>query len=345
MKELTIEDKLFFFEKHFFTLDGLWMIEAENKTDWDTALMIDLNVWIKLLKIIFRRLSKYLGIQNNDIIGLVRMLTFRWSIEGWSYDLKVVPNEVLISIKSCPFKAAMDRNPERHEIIGLICKNMCNPFYHTAIHNFNPSLTLKRTKFMGLGANDCDFRISINQPEEFDVEKLIDQIQSQRVKDKDKLYYFEKNFRTMDGLWVIETEEQTDFDTAIELDTTVWERLYTILFKRVNKYLGQSENSLQNLGNILSFLWTCEGMEYEILKFDEEEVIFKVTGCPYIEAMQRNPERQHKIRTICKEMCVKYLDGAVQQYNPTIKIERTQFIGLGDKECDFHLKLKKELIY
>jgi len=33
MRELTTQDKLFFFEKHFFTLDGLWMIEAENIAD------------------------------------------------------------------------------------------------------------------------------------------------------------------------------------------------------------------------------------------------------------------------------------------------------------------------
>ena len=73
MNELTVKDKLFFFEKHFFTLDGLWMIETENKIGWDKALKIDLDVWIKLLKVIFRRLSKYLHIQTNDIEDLIEM--------------------------------------------------------------------------------------------------------------------------------------------------------------------------------------------------------------------------------------------------------------------------------
>ena len=98
MKELTIEDKLLFF-KSYFTLDGLWMIETENKTDWDTALKIDLDVWIKLLRIIFRRLSKYLKIQNNDVIDLIKILTFRWSVEGWNYDFpKLDTHEVLINV-------------------------------------------------------------------------------------------------------------------------------------------------------------------------------------------------------------------------------------------------------
>ncbi|MBY9004542.1 MAG: hypothetical protein KGD73_11255, partial [Candidatus Lokiarchaeota archaeon] len=83
MKELTVKDKLFFFEKQFFTLDGLWMILAEEKTDWNTALEIDLKVWLKLLKIIIRRLKKYLNITSSDIIDLLEILTFRWSVEGW----------------------------------------------------------------------------------------------------------------------------------------------------------------------------------------------------------------------------------------------------------------------
>ena len=341
MKELTVKDKLFFFEKQFFTLDGLWMILAEEKTDWNTALEIDLKVWLKLLKIIIRRLKKYLNITSSDIIDLLEILTFRWSVEGWKYEIMDInSNEVYISVKRCPYKSAMDRNPERHEKRPLICNNMCRPFYNEIVKEFNPSILLKRTKFMGLGADDCDFRLSMSQSQEIDEEKLKERVLQQRIRDKDKLYYFEKNFRTLDGLWVIEAENAIDFNTALELDIDVWQRLYSIIFRRVIKYLNIEGDTLEDLISILSFVWNCEGNFHEILRFNKEEVQMNIKTCPYIDAMKRNPDRHHRINSICKDMCVPYLDFAIKEFNQNIKVQRSQFIGLGDNKCDFHLTLK-----
>ncbi|MHA1343947.1 MAG: DUF6125 family protein [Promethearchaeota archaeon] len=83
MRKVSLEDKLFYFERNFFTLDGLWMIETEAETDWTTALKIDLEVWKKLLKIIIRRIRKYLEIKTNTIKDLLNILTFRWTVENW----------------------------------------------------------------------------------------------------------------------------------------------------------------------------------------------------------------------------------------------------------------------
>ena len=72
MRNLRLEDKLFFFERSFFSLDGLWMIETEKETNWKVALKIDLAVWKKLLKIIIRRLTKYLKIETNNLNDLIQ---------------------------------------------------------------------------------------------------------------------------------------------------------------------------------------------------------------------------------------------------------------------------------
>ncbi|MFX0136422.1 MAG: DUF6125 family protein, partial [Candidatus Hodarchaeota archaeon] len=76
MKKVSKEDKLFYFERNFFTLDGLWAIETEKETNWETALKIDVAVWKKLLKIIIRRIKKYLKIETNTLTDLVEILTF-----------------------------------------------------------------------------------------------------------------------------------------------------------------------------------------------------------------------------------------------------------------------------
>ena len=158
MRKITDADKLFYFEKNFFTMDGVWMLETEKEVGWDIALKIDRDVWIRLMKIIFRRIKKYLNIKTNTLNDLIEIITFRWSIEGWKYLVnRVSESEVIIEIKECPYKAIMDRNPNRRDRIPLICKNMCFPFYKAAFEEFNPKIKFERNKFMGLGDNYCDF--------------------------------------------------------------------------------------------------------------------------------------------------------------------------------------------
>ena len=164
MRKISEKDKLFYFERNFFTLDGLWMIETEEEIDWDTALKIDKAVWNKLLKIIIRRVKKYLKIETNNLIDLIDILTFRWSVEGWEY--KVLKNEKNISqieITKCPYKSMMDRNPERHDKIPLICKDMCIEFYDKIAKDFNPEITLTRKKFMGFGDKKCTFHFNYDE--------------------------------------------------------------------------------------------------------------------------------------------------------------------------------------
>lgn len=158
MRKISKEDKLFYFERNFFTLDGLWMIETEKETNWDTALKIDIAVWKKLLKIIIRRIKKYLKIETNTLKDLIEILTFRWSIEGWGYKiLKNENNAALIEIHRCPYKSTMDRNLDRQDKIPLICKKMCTPFYKEVTQDFNLKIKLERNKSMGMGDKVCDF--------------------------------------------------------------------------------------------------------------------------------------------------------------------------------------------
>jgi len=340
MLRLSLEDKLFFFERNFFTLDGLWMIESERETNWDTALKIDIHVWIKLLKIIFRRLSKYLEIERNSLDSIVRMLVFRWSAEGWKFTLKKgSENQFKFEINGCPYKSNIDRNPERIEKQSLICKNMCLPFYKAAIQESNRNINVVRNRFMGLGDSICNFILFTGKSAFLDKNVRWRQVPIKKIQKENKLFYFEQNFRTLDGLWIIAVENEINWETALKLDIFVWQRLYKIIFKRVKKYLELEGNTLEELLKILSFTWNCEGNDHEIIIDRPNGATIHMTKCPYVEAMSRNPERHKKIASICKEMCIPYLDPVITDFNPNIKLERKKFIGIGDEICDFHFEL------
>ncbi len=158
MRKVSKADKLFYFEKNFFTMDGVWMLEAENEVGWDIALKIDIAVWKRLMKIFFRRIKRYLNIETNTVNDLVDIISFRWSVEGWKYSInRISESEVIIEINGCPYKAIMDRNEKRHDKRPLICKDMCHQFYKAAFEDFNPKIKFERNKFMGLGDKLCDF--------------------------------------------------------------------------------------------------------------------------------------------------------------------------------------------
>ena len=164
MRKVSDADKLFYYERNFVTLDGLWMLEAEKEVGWDRALKIDVTVWTRLFKIIIRRLKNYLNIETNTLNDLIEIITFRWSIEGWKYEVnRTSESEVIIEVKQCPYKASMDRNENRHDKIPLICKNMCFPFYKAAFEDFNPKITFEREKSMGLGDEICTFHFRLQE--------------------------------------------------------------------------------------------------------------------------------------------------------------------------------------
>ncbi|MHA1149518.1 MAG: DUF6125 family protein [Promethearchaeota archaeon] len=161
------------------------------------------------------------------------------------------------------------------------------------------------------------------------------------VSKEDKLFFFEKNFFTLDGLWIIELENETDWETALKVDIIVWQRLYKIIFRRVKQYLKINTNTLQDLINVISFCWSCEGYKYEIIENNVEEAILSITECPYKSAMDRNPERHDRIKAICIDMCIPFYEPALHEFNPKIQLQRKKFLGTGDSICDFHFMLKK----
>nr|MDO8112018.1 DUF6125 family protein [Candidatus Sigynarchaeota archaeon] len=162
MKALSKDDRLFYYEKNYYTLDGLWILETEKATDFDTALKIDLAVWKELLKIIYRRIKDYLKIEGKTVAEVMDLLAFRWACEKWDFTIDVAsPDKGKATIKKCPYKEIMDRNPARKDIIPRICTDICIPIYKEAIASINPAIRVKRSNFMGKGSPICDFELSM----------------------------------------------------------------------------------------------------------------------------------------------------------------------------------------
>ncbi|MHA1369747.1 MAG: DUF6125 family protein [Promethearchaeota archaeon] len=160
--KLSDKDKLFYFEKNFFTLDGLWVVEIEKVLGLEDSLKIDLAVWKQLLTIAYRRIRKYLGIEKVGIKEAIKIMGFRWSAEGWDYTIEACEDDFgRIIIFKCPYREIMDRNPERKPLIPRICIDICIPIYIEAVESLNPNIKVRRDCMLGLGSDKCTFELTI----------------------------------------------------------------------------------------------------------------------------------------------------------------------------------------
>ncbi len=159
--KVSEDDKLFYFGRHFFTLDGLWMIEVENEWGREKSLEVDLRVWLRFLKIVYKRIKDRLDADTSRADGIVDVLAFRWSCEEWEYSIQEHgPGRARVTITRCPWHEMMKRNPERHDMIPRICKDICIPIYTEAIASLNPDARVERTKYQGFGDASCKFTIT-----------------------------------------------------------------------------------------------------------------------------------------------------------------------------------------
>ncbi|GAB4327392.1 MAG: hypothetical protein Kow0069_34280 [Promethearchaeota archaeon] len=166
-RDLTDEDKLFYFSRNFFTLDGLWMVVAEERLGLEKAVELDLEVWQRFFPIIYRRVARYLGVGGRQVDDFVHVLGFRWKAEGWNFKVNECgPNEAHVTVEAggCPYLEILKR-AGRPDKFSLVCRRVCEPIYATAAHAFNPRIRVTRTKRQGLGDDVCDFHFELAEQE------------------------------------------------------------------------------------------------------------------------------------------------------------------------------------
>jgi len=154
--------------------------------------------------------------------------------------------------------------------------------------------------------------------------------------DADKLAYFQKNFFTLDGLWMVAAEEHLGLDKAIEIDLDVWERFFPIIYRRITQYLGIEGRTAEDFVRVLAFRWAAEGWTFTIDEASPERAVVSIHagGCPYYEGLQR-AQRPDKVPRICNDVCDRLYEIAAQTFNPEIKVSRTRRLGNGDETCNF----------
>lgn len=115
------------------------------------------------------------------------------------------------------------------------------------------------------------------------------------ISEKDKVEYYHRCYKAVDGLWFVKTEERFDFDSALELDRDVWSVMPKIQSRFIKEKLGVGEG-LDALGLCLSQKLELDGFEFQVEKNKKNDVLagirFLVSTCPWHNILIKS-KREH----------------------------------------------------
>jgi len=83
-------------------MDGFWFLNIERDHSLEEACRINEEVWARVASLAARDLKKRFNLNQNGLAGFIQALRlFPWTILV-GYNIEEGPDEVLISIPSCP---------------------------------------------------------------------------------------------------------------------------------------------------------------------------------------------------------------------------------------------------
>ncbi|HNZ05612.1 MAG TPA: DUF6125 family protein [Methanothrix soehngenii] len=104
--------------------------------------------------------------------------------------------------------------------------------------------------------------------------------------ESDKMEYFRRSYRSVDGLWFMMIEKKRGFDEALELDEAVWRVLPKIQARAIKSML-MLDYGLDGLKEAIAARLVLEEFDYE-LKEEEDGFAVEIRRCPWHDIMVRS---------------------------------------------------------
>jgi hypothetical protein len=127
-----------------------------------------------------------------------------------------------------------------------------------------------------------------------------------QLNDSQRADFYHRCYKAVDGLWFMKIEEIYGFETALDIDDTVW-KVFPKIQARMIKEMGKKGNGIKALFECFTTKHELEGFTFTA-KMDDSGTSFEITvqKCPWHNVMVKSG-REHlsgKVGTrICHTEC------------------------------------------
>ena len=164
--------------------------------------------------------------------------------------------------------------------------------------------------------------------------------------DRGKAEYYHRCYQAADGLWFVKTEEEFDFDTALDLDKKVWEVMPKIQARFFKKKLSV-DKGLDALCKCFSKKLELDGFKFEVERSIPEDgmggnIGFKISKCPWHDILVKS-KRSHLSDKIGGIICGTEYNVWALEFGPDIKFSfKKNRICRKDSSCILSFRIYKD---
>ena len=122
------------------------------------------------------------------------------------------------------------------------------------------------------------------------------------INDSIRAKFFKRSYEIIDGLWFMKTEEDSDFERALEMDRKVWGIVPKIQARTLRELLGIKGNGLGALAAALRAKAELDEADVELELNGGESLRLTVRGCPWFRLMRKS-KREHLAGRVGEVIC------------------------------------------
>lgn len=154
--------------------------------------------------------------------------------------------------------------------------------------------------------------------------------------ESEKMEYFRRSYRAVDGLWFMMIEEKHGFNEALHLDEAVWRVLPKIQARAIKSMMGLS-SGLEGLQEAIVTRLALEEFDYE-LKREDGGFMVEIRRCPWYDIMVQSG-REELSEKVSEVICRVENSVWAQEFSEKdcqsseIRFERQERICQGSGRC------------
>lgn len=151
--------------------------------------------------------------------------------------------------------------------------------------------------------------------------------------------YLRKCFVSVDGLWFMKIEEDTDFEKALEVDIAVWKVLPKIEARTIKELLALG-HGIVALHAALDFKLRAECYSHSLSPVHEGAFTLNVHDCPWVKHIKK-ANRGHFLDRISASICPAEYGAFTAEFGKNITIDHQRGNCAQHGRCSFFYQTKK----